>query len=493
METSSVRDYNNNNYKSSEVFEVFKRELGFNSPKKFSRQISASESVVKRIGLGGKLIGHEGCVNTIEFNYYGDHLVSGSDDRRVMFWNVASKSLVHSYASGHVDNIFQARIMPFTDDRTIVTSAADGQVRLGQLAENGHVHTKKLGKHHGRVHKLAVEPGSPHIFYSSGEDGLVQQFDLRSNSSTKLFCCSSFTENNEHSSSSNTLRLNSIVIDPRNPNYFSIGGSDKYARLYDIRNFQKDPSSRNRDRPVNTFCPKHLLETNDVHITGMAYSCTSELLVSYNDELIYLFQKNMGLGPTPTTVSKDDLGNLEEPKLYCGHRNSLTVKGVSFFGPNSEYVMSGSDCGHIFIWNKKSGGLVRVMEGDRRIVNQVEPHPNIPVLASSGLEKNIKIWVPMSDDILPLPRDLQEIVESNKRGREDHSRVTLTPDVIMHVLRLHRRQAMAYIERRHNRDDIASDEEDESDAYALGFSDADGNGNGNGSLEDGNSTECNIS
>lgn len=48
------------------------------------------------------------------------------------------------------------------------------QVRLGQVAENGEVHTKKLGKHHGRVHKLAVEPGSPHIFYSCGEDGLVQ-------------------------------------------------------------------------------------------------------------------------------------------------------------------------------------------------------------------------------------------------------------------------------------------------------------------------------
>ncbi|XP_023754036.1 uncharacterized protein LOC111902439 isoform X3 [Lactuca sativa] len=32
-------------------------------------------------------------------------------------------------AAGHVDNIFQARIMPFTDDRTIVTSAADGQGR----------------------------------------------------------------------------------------------------------------------------------------------------------------------------------------------------------------------------------------------------------------------------------------------------------------------------------------------------------------------------
>lgn len=234
------------------------------------------------------------------------------------------------------------------------------------------------------------------------------QFDLRSKSSSKLFCCTSFTENNQHSSS-NSLRLNSIVIDPRNPNYFALGGSDKYARVYDIRNIQRDPPSTNLDRPVNTFCPKHLLETHDVHITGMAYSDTSELLVSYDDELVYLFQKNMGLGSTPITVSKDVLDNLEDPQMYSGHRNSLTVKGVSFFGPNGEYVMSGSDCGHIFIWNKKGGKLVRVMEGDRRIVNQVEPHPNIPVLASSGLEKTIKLWVPMSDDILPLPHDLEEV------------------------------------------------------------------------------------
>lgn len=470
----------NNSYSQQhEILHLFNRQIGSNSPINFSRKISASEGLVKRIGLDGKLNGHEGCVNTIEFNQCGDRLVSGSDDRQVMFWNVATRSVVLAYASGHVDNIFQAKFMPLTDDRTIVTAAADGQVRLGQVLENGNVKTKKLGKHHGRVHKLAIEPGSPHIFYSCGEDGLVQHFDLRSNSSTKMFMCSSFAENNQQRSTSSTLRLNSIVIDPRNPNYFSIGGSDKYARLYDIRNIQKDLA-------VNTFCPKHLIESHDVHITGMAYSNTSELLVSYNDELIYLFQKNMGLGSTPMSVTKEYLDDLEDPQKYYGHRNSLTVKGVSFFGPNNEYVMSGSDCGHIFIWKKKDGRLVRVMEGDRRVVNQVEPHPNIPVLASSGLEKSIKLWVPMSDDILALPRDLDEIVESNRRGREDHSRVTLTPDVIMHVLRLHRRQAMAYIERRYSRDDIASDEEEVSDGYVLGVR------GGDGSLDDGNPNECTV-
>ncbi|KAJ0828868.1 putative transcription factor WD40-like family [Helianthus annuus] len=69
--------------------------------------------LVRRIGLAGKLIGHEDWVNTIEFNRCGDRLVSGSDD---MLWNVASKALVLSYDSGHARNVLQARIMPFTND-----------------------------------------------------------------------------------------------------------------------------------------------------------------------------------------------------------------------------------------------------------------------------------------------------------------------------------------------------------------------------------------
>lgn len=86
-----------------------------------------------------------------------------------------------------------------------------------------------------------------------------------------------------------------------------------------------------------------------------------------------------------------------------------TVKGVSFFGPHDEYIMSGSDCGHLFIWKKKGAQLVRLMAGDRHILNQVEPHPNLPVIASSGIEKNIKVWAPVSSDVVPLPHNVQEV------------------------------------------------------------------------------------
>lgn len=86
--------------------------------------------LVKQLNLYGKLNGHRGCVNDLEFNSTGDLLVSGSDDKQVIFWNWETKTERFSYASGHLENIFQTRIMPFTDDRRIVTSSRDGKVKL---------------------------------------------------------------------------------------------------------------------------------------------------------------------------------------------------------------------------------------------------------------------------------------------------------------------------------------------------------------------------
>ena len=40
--------------------------------------------------------------------------------------------------------------------------------------------------------------------------------------------------------------------------------------------------------------------------------------------------------------------------------------------------MSGSDCGHIFIWNRKTAQLVMIMEGDHHVVNCLQPHPFDP-------------------------------------------------------------------------------------------------------------------
>lgn len=158
-------------------------------------------------------------------------------------------------------------------------------------------------------------------------------------------------------------------------------------------------------------------------ITCLAISDQSELLVSYLDESIYLFTKDMGLGPEfarnfqlsmgdddvlmnihpPSSALKMDVNKKHTGQRYTGHRNCETLKGVNFIGPECEYVVSGSDTGHIFIWKKKGGELIRVMEADNNVVNCVESHPHSLVLVSSGIDKDIMIWTPKAFEKATLP------------------------------------------------------------------------------------------
>lgn len=61
-----------------------------------------------------------------------------------------------------------------------------------------------------------------------------------------------------------------------------------------------------------------------------------------------------------------------ELRTFAGHRTVETVKECNFFGPRSEYVISGSDCGHVFIWRKSDGQIINVLKGDSRITNVVQ-------------------------------------------------------------------------------------------------------------------------
>lgn len=72
------------------------------------------------------------------------------------------------------------------------------------------------------------------------------------------------------------------------------------------------------------------------------------------------------------------------------------IKEASFWG--DDYVMSGSDCGNVFTWERKTGKLVMLMEADQHVVNCVQPHPTLPILAASGIDYDIKILAPVNTD-----------------------------------------------------------------------------------------------
>uniref|UniRef100_A0A8C4WQY8 Uncharacterized protein n=1 Tax=Gopherus evgoodei TaxID=1825980 RepID=A0A8C4WQY8_9SAUR len=53
-------------------------------------------------------------------------------------------------------------------------------------------------------------------------------------------------------------------------------------------------------------------------------------------------------------------------------------------------------------------------------VNCLEPHPHLPVLATSGLDHDVKIWAPTAEAPTELA-GLKEVIKKNKRERDEDS------------------------------------------------------------------------
>lgn len=79
-------------------------------------------------------------------------------------------------------------------------------------------------------------------------------------------------------------------------------------------------------------------------------------------------------------------------KVYKGHCNTRTVKDVNYYGLDDEYVVSGSDDGHFFIWDRTTSEIINVLEGDGEVVNVVQGHPYEPLIAVSGIDSTVKIF-----------------------------------------------------------------------------------------------------
>ncbi|KAM6934668.1 DDB1- and CUL4-associated factor 6 [Xenentodon cancila] len=98
-------------------------------------------------------------------------------------------------------------------------------------------------------------------------------------------------------------------------------------------------------------------------------------------------------------MEESETQNIRRPTVkmvYKGHRNSRTmIKESCFWGNN--FVMSGSDCGHIFIWDRHTAEHLMLLEADNHVVNCLQPHPYDPILASSGIDYDIKIWSPLEE------------------------------------------------------------------------------------------------
>ncbi|XP_011882141.1 PREDICTED: DDB1- and CUL4-associated factor 8 isoform X2 [Vollenhovia emeryi] len=410
------------------VPEMINRQIGSNPL--FQRRFYGSLHAVERLELMYNLNEHQGCVNALNFNQKGNLLASASDDLAVVIWDWAVGKKRHWFISGHTSNMFQAKWLPLDMEYLMVTCARDGQVRLLDLK---HDTSKRLASHRGPSHKLAVHHETPHLVFSAGEDARVFSIDIRESKPNKLLVVKE---------GSSEVQLFSIHSNPFNSNEFCVGGRSHYVRVYDRRKVST---------PLYKLCPDHLTGNRHAHVTCAVYNHNgTEILASYNDEDIYLFDRLMS-------------SHVDYAHRYQGHRNSATVKGVNFFGPKSEYIISGSDCGNIFIWDKNTEAVVQWMAGDKQgVVNCLEGHPHIPILATSGLDYDVKIWVPSCREP-PVMKLFENCVKSNAKNRKQENVPDSFDGQLLWILLRHIRHRERNLYTRYGIEDPSPDEDDDDD------------------------------
>lgn len=101
-----------------------------------------------------------------------------------------------------------------------------------------------------------------------------------------------------------------------------------------------------------------------------------------------------------STFNESPICQFYHPDYY----NSCTMKSCCFAGESDEYVLSGSDDFNLYVWRIDDADINKneqwietshmVLYGHRSIVNQVRYNSQKCIIASSGVEKVIKLWSP---------------------------------------------------------------------------------------------------
>jgi len=379
----------------------------------------------------------------------GGKLVTCAADGKVILMTLEEGRYESFQIARHTGRAHRLAIHPYLPNQ-VYSCGEDGklhyidirQAHSSDVAENSNYLNFQALKDHGHINGSTYEKG---IMTTSFRGPTASPSPRRAASS--IYC---------------------ISVNPFKEYEIACSGESSAIALYDTRAFAK---------PFGYLAPNHL-RNEDRHVSGIKYDCTGrELIASYNDEDIYSFsiaehiiatesleiypkknrqtkrkyaeslvgrgdsdgdsapgdddagatlEASVGEGDMEDSRSADDEQDLisdEEDnrgyrRRFTGHRNYLTVKQVAYYGERSEFVVSGSDCGNIFIWDSKTGNIVRTLFADKRgATNCLAAHPCDTLLASSGLEHTAKLWssvgkkVSMSEQ--QVARSVSQIVETN--------------------------------------------------------------------------------
>ena len=283
------------------------------------------------------LTGHTSSVFSVAFSPDGQTVASGSDDKTIKLWNVATGQEVRTL-TGHTASVFSVAFSP--DGQTVASGSDDKTIELWNVATGQEVRT--LTGHTASVFSVAFSPDGQTVA-SGSDDKTIELWNVATGEAVRTL-------------TGHTDAVESVAFSP-DGQIVASGSEDKTIKIWDVA----------KDQKVRT------LKGHKDYVASVAFSPDGQTLAS---------------GSADGTIELWNVATGQEVRTLIGH----TEKGqiVVAFSPDGQTLAS---CGQtIELWNVATGKAVRTLKGHTRWVYSVAFSPDGKTLASGGYDEMIMIW-----------------------------------------------------------------------------------------------------
>ncbi|MGW2256024.1 nSTAND1 domain-containing NTPase [Kitasatospora sp. NPDC001660] len=288
--------------------------------------------------LQRRLSGHTDSVYSVAFSPDSRTLATGSGDRTVRLWDVATGT-VRTTLTGHTDTVLSVAFSP--DSRTLATGSGDRTVRLWDAA-TGTVRTTLTG-HTDTVLSVAFSPDG-HTLATAGADMTVRLWDAA-------------TGANRTTLTGHTGDVYSVAFSP-DGHTLATAGADRTVRLWDVA----------------TGAVRATLTGHANEVYAVAFSPDGKTLAS---------------GSRDYTARLWDVATGTTRLTLTGHSDAVVSAA---FTPDGRTLATGSADNTVLLWDVATGATRTPLTGHTGEVYSVAFSPDGKTLASGSGDKTARLW-----------------------------------------------------------------------------------------------------
>ncbi len=326
------------------------------------------------------LEGHTSLGISVSFSPDGRTIAWGSGDNTIRLWDVVTGKQT-ALLKGHTELANSVAFSP--DGRTIASGSWDKTIRLWDVAAGKQ--TTVLEGHTDIVNSVAFSPDGRTIA-SGSDDRTIYLWDMATGKQTALL-------------EGHAGRVRSVSFSPDGRTIAS-GSWDDTIRLWDVATGKQTALLEGHTSWVNSvaFSPEGRTIAsgsgdNTIRLWDVVTGKQTALLEGHTDGVLSVAfspdGRTIASGSVDNTIRLWDVVTGKQTALLEGHTS--WVNSVAF-SPDGRTIASGSDDNTIRLWDVATDQQTALLEGHTRSVLSVAFSPDGRTIASGSDDNNIHLW-----------------------------------------------------------------------------------------------------